>query len=86
MGLARQAGAVWQRAEQEAISAAHNHGNAINTFDEEQQRIVDRLAIDIERRWSATVQKYGIDGPDLITQAREAVARHSTSLSQPSPH
>jgi TRAP-type C4-dicarboxylate transport system substrate-binding protein len=76
MDLARQAGQTWETAEQDAIAAARQQGNSILVLSEEQQGIVDNAAKAIERRWSDTVEKYGIDGPRLIAQARQAIDRH----------
>lgn len=75
MNLAKKAGDMWHDAELAAIAEARERGNAINTLDAGQQQRVDQAAAEIERRWSRTVSKYGIDGPVLIEQARQAIGR-----------
>lgn len=77
MRLAKHSGYLWHDAEEKAIAAAREHGNVINVLDDEQQQIVERSCQSIERRWSDTVTKYGIDGPRLIDQARQAITRYS---------
>lgn len=74
--LAKQAGRVWQDAEENAIAAARQHGNAINILDVEQQQLVENALQEVLVRWSDTVKKYGIDGPELIEEARQAIGRY----------
>lgn len=76
LNLAREAGMVWRDAELEAVTAARMRGNTVNMFSEQEQGIVDNAARAIERRWSDTVSKYGINGPRLIEQARKAIEQY----------
>ena len=76
MKLAKQAGHVWMEAEENAIAAARKHGNVINVLDDKDQQIAEKAFDAVLKRWSYTVQMYGIDGPQLIKQARQAISRY----------
>ena len=75
MALAKQSGDVWHEAEVEAIELARKHGHDVIVLDEDEQQLVGQALGDILDRWSATVTKYGINGPELIGQAREAISQ-----------
>lgn len=76
MQLARQTGLVWQKAEQDAIAAARKHGNVITVLSDKERQLAEHSLESIHQRWSDTVQRYGIDGPEMITKARQAIARY----------
>lgn len=75
-GLAKQAGQVWQDAEEAAIAAARKRGNVITVLNDKDQQLVENVFNEILVRWSDTVKKYGIDGPQLIEKARQAISRY----------
>lgn len=76
LGLAKRVGQVWQEAEENAIAAARKQGNAITVLNDKDQQRVEIAFNDILVRWSDTVQKYGIDGPQLIEKARQTISRY----------
>ncbi len=76
LGLAKEAGQVWQRAEEQAIAEARQRGNVITVLNDKDQQLLENAFNAILVRWSDTVKKYGIDGSQLIEQARQAIGRY----------
>lgn len=76
LSLAQRAGRVWQQAEADALATARSRGNHVTVLDAQDQRQLEGAFSALLDRWSDTVEKYGIDGPVLIEQARQAVSRY----------
>lgn len=77
MDLAKQAGHMWLEAEEKAIAAAREHGNTIIILNDKERQLTEKALEDVLARWSETVKKYAIDGPELIEQARQEISRYS---------
>ncbi len=76
VGLAKRIGRIWQDAEQNALAAARARGNIITVLNDSDQQLVEIAFNKILARWSDTVQKYGIDGPQMIEKARQAIRQY----------
>ena len=74
MGLAKQVGETWQEAEAAALATARARGNVVTVLNDSDQQLVEKAFNAILVRWSDTVRKYGIDGPQLIEKARQAIS------------
>lgn len=77
MKLAKQAGQMWLKAEEKSIAAAREHGNRIVVLNDEQRELAQNALEDVLARWSESVKKHAIDGPELIKQARQEISRYS---------
>jgi TRAP-type C4-dicarboxylate transport system substrate-binding protein len=71
LSLAAAAGRVWQQAENRAMAVAREQGHVINVLENPQQ--VGEMLETVHERWSASVEKHGIDGPALIQKAQRAI-------------
>ena len=55
----------------------HAHAvNIITVLNDSDQQLVEIAFNKILARWSDTVQKYGIDGPQMIEKARQAIRQY----------
>lgn len=76
MKLAKRAGQIWQEAETNSIEVARKHGNEIHLLDEPERKRAQNALEQVLATWSEKVKERGIDGPQLIEQAREAIFRY----------
>ncbi len=75
MSLAKKAGRVWEEAEADAIAAARERGNDIVVLSSEERLLAEGVLEKVLERWSESVKTRGIDGPELIMQARQEISR-----------
>ena len=82
LALAKQAGQVWLKAENLAITAARTRGNRIQVLQGEEQQHVRTALGDVLLRWAKAMQEKHIDGLRLIKEARQAIEHQPGNIGQ----
>ena len=79
VGLAKRIGRIWRDAGQNALAAARTRQHHYRTERRRPARLVEIAFSKILARWSDTVPKRGIDGPQMIEKARQAIRQYQVS-------
>ncbi len=67
---------VWEEAEEPGIQAAKARGNTFIVMPKAEVERMQKLAQPVYDRWVAAMKEKGIDGAELIADARAMIAKH----------